>query len=129
MLGRLLSTLIAIPLALLFVVFAISNRDPVTLALWPLNLTLTVPVYLFGLGMLFIGFVAGGLVTWAAGGRQRRRARTLASKNDWLEWEVRDLKRRMQRTAERERAQRTTTALPASAEPEGQPKRVLVEAG
>lgn len=129
MLGRLLSTLIAIPLALLFVVFAISNRDVVTLALWPINHTLTLPVYLLGLGVLFVGFVAGGLVAWAAGGRQRRRARTLASKNDWLEWEVRDLKRRMQRAAERDRSQPAVAALPASVEPDTQPKRALVETG
>lgn len=129
MIGRLLSTLIAIPLALLFVVFAISNRDLMTLALWPINYTLTLPIYLFGLGALFVGFVAGGLVAWSAGGRQRRRARTLASKNDWLEWEVRDLKRRMQRSAERERAQRAAPALAAAPEAETQPKRALVEAG
>ncbi|WP_207482114.1 lipopolysaccharide assembly protein LapA domain-containing protein [Arenibaculum pallidiluteum] len=82
---RILSWLVAIPVALVAISFALSNRDLVTLSLWPLPFTLDLPVYLVGLAGILVGFVAGGLVAWlgqhgsrSAARRERRRAERLA---------------------------------------------------
>ena len=51
--------LIGIPFALVISMFAVSNRGPVALALWPMPETLEVPVYLVVLLSLLAGFVLG----------------------------------------------------------------------
>ncbi len=60
-----------IPLALAVVVFAVANRAPVILDLWPMPLTLDVPVFALALAGGMAGFLAGALITWLSGGRRR----------------------------------------------------------
>jgi uncharacterized integral membrane protein len=71
--------LVATALAL----FAASNREAVSLGLWPLPFVLLLPLYLAILAALLIGFVAGALCAWIAGrhGRRegRRRGRRIAA--------------------------------------------------
>jgi uncharacterized integral membrane protein len=67
-------TLVALVAAVLGL-FAASNREAVSLALWPLPFVLELPLYLALFAALLIGFVAGALSAWAAGGRKRREAR------------------------------------------------------
>ncbi len=57
--------------AMLAMSFAVSNREPVSLGLWPLPFGLELPLYLLALGALFAGFVIGIVGGWLAG-RQRR---------------------------------------------------------
>ena len=61
--------------ALLLALFAASNRDAVTLALWPMDLALQLPLYLAILGAFLIGVVFGGVAAWNAGRHWRREAR------------------------------------------------------
>jgi uncharacterized integral membrane protein len=72
---RLLRGAITVPLTVLVVVFAISNRQTVLVELWPLPDALEMPVYLMGLVAVFVGFLLGGTVAWFAAGTARRRAR------------------------------------------------------
>lgn len=72
---RYLSWIVTIPVALLIISFAVTNREDVTLGLWPLPFQTDVPVYLVGLIGLLLGFLAGGLVAWIAGRRHRVAAR------------------------------------------------------
>ncbi len=51
--------IVGVPFALLISWFAVSNRGPMTLELWPLPGSIEVPVYLGILGGLGIGFVLG----------------------------------------------------------------------
>ncbi len=66
-----------IPISVAVVLFALSNRQDVTLSLWPLpdDLTLDVPVFLVALVPLVAGILLGGLIAWASGARHRRLAR------------------------------------------------------
>ena len=68
--------------------FAASNREAVSLALWPLPLALEVPLYLAMLAAMLIGFVAGALSAWAGGRRWRREARRRARRITALEHEL-----------------------------------------
>jgi putative membrane protein len=69
--------------AVLLMLFAVSNRAPVSLGLWPLPFDLELPLYLLALGGLFAGFVIGILGGWLAGhGRRvelRRSRRRIAA--------------------------------------------------
>nr|WP_211112232.1 LapA family protein [Azospirillum soli] len=86
--------IITLPIALVAVLFAISNRDLVTLSLWPLPFTLEAPIYLATLLALLVGFVAGGFITWNAQRRHRRRARRGAERVFYLERELKETQAR-----------------------------------
>ncbi|HTV87485.1 MAG TPA: lipopolysaccharide assembly protein LapA domain-containing protein [Stellaceae bacterium] len=55
--------------------FAASNRESVTLGLWPLPTVASLPLYIAVLGALAVGAVLGALATWLGGGKRRREAR------------------------------------------------------
>ena len=79
-----LSWIITIPVMLVVLVFAIANRTPVELNLWPLPWRATLPVYLVILVALLVGFLLGALVALLSGGRRRQqtRARLRAANED-----------------------------------------------
>ncbi|MBW8724252.1 MAG: LapA family protein [Inquilinus limosus] len=86
---RYIAWIITIPFALLLLSFAISNRELVTLGLWPLPFRIDAPVYLVALLPLLFGVVIGGLVLWfgrfATGLRMRRLETRLAATQKDLE--------------------------------------------
>lgn len=63
-----------IPVALAVVVFALANRQLVTIDLWPLPFAVDLPVYLAVLGALALGLLVGGSVQRVSGAGRRRRA-------------------------------------------------------
>ncbi len=97
------------------VIFAIANREPVSLDLWPFELSL--PLHLVLLACIGIGLLIGSLATWLSAGRMRRRGRRARHRVEELEREVARLRQ------ERDRAARTGTTgsgqagLPAPATP------------
>lgn len=73
---RRLSLLVTIPLALAFVVFAVTNRQIVVLNLWPFGVALSLPLFLLALGMLGVGALIGAFWIWMPLLRWRLRARS-----------------------------------------------------
>jgi uncharacterized integral membrane protein len=69
--------------AVVVALFAVSNREAVSLGLWPLPFVLDLPLYLVILAAWLIGLVVGALCAWIAGrhGRRegRRRGRRIAA--------------------------------------------------
>lgn len=78
-LARALGLVVTLPLTLLVIVFALSNRGPVAIGLWPFDDLIEMPIYLLALGALTVGFLAGAalasLGTLAARYRARREAK------------------------------------------------------
>ncbi len=79
---KLLNTLIVIPLALIFIAFAVANRHFVTLSLDPFTsadpaVALTLPLFVVVIVMAVLGVIAGGSATWFGQRRWRRSARQL----------------------------------------------------
>lgn len=72
---RYLSWIITVPIALLVISFAVSNREAVDLTIWPLPFVMAAPVYLLVLLTLVLGFIIGGLVAWGGQHHHRREAR------------------------------------------------------
>jgi uncharacterized integral membrane protein len=58
---------------------AVSNSQPVQLALWPLPQVLVLPLYLLVVALLLAGVLAGLAVGWWVARHHRRRARERAS--------------------------------------------------
>ena len=87
--------LIAVPLLLLLVLFALSNTEPVRLGLWPSDYTLQLPLSLTVLGAMAIAFLAGGAIVWLSELAQRRRARDAEQTARLLEAQVQELKARL----------------------------------
>jgi uncharacterized integral membrane protein len=74
--------------ALVLILFAVSNREAVSVTLWPLPATIELPLYLVVLGTLIVGFFSGQFVTWIGGWRWRREARRSRERIARLEREL-----------------------------------------
>ena len=84
----LISLLILLPLAILAVLFTISNRDMVAVAFWPLPGSIDVPLYLMALPGLPVGFIVGGVMVWTGKRMLRVRAERAERRSDDLQREL-----------------------------------------
>ncbi len=89
---KLLVRVLFILFILIGVLIAVSNRQPVQLALWPLPHLVVMPVYLLIIGVLLPGVLAGLGMGWWAGRHHRRRAREAGGEAARLEREVQRLR-------------------------------------
>jgi uncharacterized integral membrane protein len=71
--------------ALALVIFAVDNRQVVTVSLWPLPIEASMSLYLVVLLTLLLGFLLGELIAWMNGHRWRREARLKAKRIEELE--------------------------------------------
>jgi lipopolysaccharide assembly protein A len=85
---RHLHWLVTGPVILILVVFAVSNRETVTVTLWPLPFSLEAALYLIVLLAALVGFLVGEFVAWVNGRFWRRDARTKARRIEALEREL-----------------------------------------
>jgi uncharacterized integral membrane protein len=76
-----LRIIIFVPLGVLFLFFAVANRDSVKIFLDPFpdgaaaDFSFEAPLYLVVLASMAIGVLAGGVSSWIAHGRYRRAAK------------------------------------------------------
>lgn len=80
MLRKIFNALVILPLAILFVVFAVANRHVVTLSFDPFNssdpaLGVSLPLFVVIIAVAIFGVIAGGIATWFGQHRWRRAAR------------------------------------------------------
>ena len=75
-------------LAIVLVIFAVSNRAVVEVTFWPLPATLEAPLYLVVVLTLLVGFLGGEIVAWIGGRRWRREARARGRRLEALEREL-----------------------------------------
>ena len=64
-------------MAVLVILFAVSNRQPVTVEIWPLPYQVSLSLYAVLLLAVLIGFIAGGIGMWMVGRERRRQHRRL----------------------------------------------------
>ena len=74
--------------ALALVIFAVDNRQAVTVSLWPLPIEASMGLYLVVLLTLLAGFLVGELAAWMNGHHWRREARQRAKRIEELEREL-----------------------------------------
>ena len=85
-------------IALVVVVFAVSNRATVALTFFPLPAELQAPLYLVVIVAVILGFLVGALTAWIGGGKRRAEARQLRRR---LERVQRDVSKTLPATTER----------------------------
>lgn len=105
---RILYRAVLLALTIFLILFAVSNREGVSLALWPLPFLADMPVYLLCFLSLAIGAVFGAFAAWLAGRRDRRELRSRRRRIDALERELTLTQSRLE-----ERLQTQKPALPA----------------
>jgi len=84
---KLVHWLVTLPVAIVAVVFTVSNLDRVPVGLWPFA-TVDMPLWMVVLGALALGFLAGELVAWVNGRYWRREARRRQRRIEALEREL-----------------------------------------
>jgi uncharacterized integral membrane protein len=80
--GKILKTLVIVPLALVLLAFAVANRQLVMVSFDPFDstdpsLALTLPLFIIIIAATILGVIAGGIATWFGQRRWRRAARRL----------------------------------------------------
>jgi len=80
MMRKLVTAFIVVPLVIIFVTFAVANREIVTISFDPFDsaqpaLAFKIPLYLLIFALIALGLVAGGLITWIKQRKWRSRAR------------------------------------------------------
>jgi lipopolysaccharide assembly protein A len=94
------------------VLFAVSNRETVSLALWPLPFLIDLPIYLLFFFTLMIGILIGATMAWIAGRGDRRELRHRRRRIDALERELAATQSQLE-----DQAQMPTERLPAVSPP------------
>jgi uncharacterized integral membrane protein len=99
-----LRTLIALPVLIVLILFALSNPQPVTLGFWPTDFKVATPVSAAILVGAALSFLLGSLFVWLPALGVRRRARKFERAARRLEDQVSSLKKKAEsssRTPER----------------------------
>ncbi|MGH6673168.1 MAG: lipopolysaccharide assembly protein LapA domain-containing protein [Xanthobacteraceae bacterium] len=89
MLRKIAAALILVPLAIILIVFAVANRQAVTLSFDPFSAnapvaSLTLPLFALIIATLIIGVIVGGVAAWFDQGRWRRHGRRWESEANAL---------------------------------------------
>ncbi len=105
--------IVTIPIAIAVVLFAVVNRNPVALSLWPLPWDIEAPLFLFTLGTIVFGFLFGAAVTWISGGTTRQKLRAAQRDLAHAQDELAALKRQV--VPARSNSATPPTALPPAA--------------
>lgn len=97
-LKRLLSGLVGIPLALFLILFAVANRQDVTIGFDPFApdtpaLAVTLPLFAVILMAVMLGVVVGGVSSWAGQGKWRKEAKVKRAEVSRLETETEKARR------------------------------------
>jgi len=90
--------LVAAPILVLLLLFALSNTSPLRLSLWPTDYGLEAQASLIVLCAMAAAFLTGGAIVWVNELAQRRRARRAEDMVKLLEEQVRALKARLPAT-------------------------------
>ena len=80
MLRKLTFLFIALPVAVILILFTVANRHPVELVLDPFNtenpvLSFTLPFFIYLFAALLAGMIIGSVATWVKQGKHRKYAR------------------------------------------------------
>ena len=121
MFRRIVTIVVLGPIALLILLAAVANRQPVTVSLDPFlsgdrAFAFTMPLFITLLLTLIVGVIVGGAATWLRQGKWRRAARAAQAEARALREETATLRHRLA-AAEQVEWSRTTPAIAYRAPP------------
>jgi uncharacterized integral membrane protein len=96
---KIVSALIIVPLAVVIIVFAVANRQSVTVSFDPFSSTspayaATLPLFVVIFGVLIVGVLVGGIAAWIGQAKWRRLARKRDADVRVLHQELETIRRR-----------------------------------
>jgi uncharacterized integral membrane protein len=99
MFRKIVSAVILVPLAVIIIIFAVANRQTVTVSFDPFSTAspayaVTLPLFVLIAMMIILGVLIGGTVAWAGQARWRRAARRLDADVHALHQELDVIRRR-----------------------------------
>ncbi len=99
MFRKIVTAVIALPLAAILIAFAVANRQSVTVSFDPFSSTdpayaATLPLFAVVMLVLIFGVLVGGVAAWIRQGKWRRAARQLDAENRNLRSDLDDARRR-----------------------------------
>lgn len=94
-LWRYVSWLFSVPLMVIAVCFAVGNREPTIINLWPLGYVMPISIYLLALVPLALGLLSGAGMQWFVGLRHRLAAQRLGKELGRLKDENAELKQKL----------------------------------
>ena len=126
MLRKILNVLVVLPLAIVFIIFALANRHAVTLSFDPFDsndaaLGVALPLFVLIIAFVMLGVIVGGVATWVGQRRWRRAARLHEAAARNARAQLADLRGRSQNLGEYGEAQvapRRDNSLPAAPGPQ-----------
>jgi lipopolysaccharide assembly protein A len=71
---KFLRTILGLIGLLVIVLFAIGNREPIEISLWPTPFMIDLPVYGVFLVAMILGVILGGIASWLGGHHKRAEA-------------------------------------------------------
>jgi lipopolysaccharide assembly protein A len=80
--------LVILVIAAVLSLFAASNRDLVSMGLWPLPFLVGLPLYLVVFAAVIIGFLTGVFAAWVAGSHRRRELKQCRKRSEALAREL-----------------------------------------
>ena len=97
---KIVTALILVPVAIVFITFAVANRQTVVVSFDPFDqarpaFVLALPLFALVLALVIGGVVVGGIAAWLRQSKWRRAARLADAKARELRAEVDQLKQRM----------------------------------
>jgi putative membrane protein len=104
---KLLSAILGFVIFLAALVFALSNRQNVTLSLWPFDVEATAPLYLMTLGVFALGLLFGGAFVGLGAIPRRFRMRRLGKDVTRLGNRLLELERELEQHRARSAAEQT----------------------
>ena len=99
MFRKIVSALIVVPLAIVIIVFAVANRQPVTVSFDPFSSSspayaATLPLFVVIFTVLIVGVLVGGIAAWIGQAKWRRAARKRDADVRVLHQELESIRRR-----------------------------------
>jgi uncharacterized integral membrane protein len=119
MISKILSFIILVPLAIVLVVFCVSNREAVTVSLDPFGtmpqLSFASPLFVLLMAAVIVGVILGGIGTWLTQAHYRRKSWRRKQELERLKREAEESRQRvLELQEERERAKMAAQPAPAS---------------
>lgn len=119
MISKILSFIILVPLAIVLVVFCVSNREAVTVSLDPFGtmpqLSFASPLFVLLMAAVIVGVILGGIGTWLTQAHYRRKSWRRKHELERLKREAEESRQRvLELQEERERAKMAAQTAPAS---------------
>ncbi|HET7804083.1 MAG TPA: LapA family protein [Pseudolabrys sp.] len=99
MFRKIVSAVILVPLAVVIIIFAVANRQPVTVSFDPFSTAspayaVTLPLFVLIVMLVILGVLIGGTIAWVGQARWRRAARRLDADVRALHQELDAIRRR-----------------------------------